>query len=953
MHYQNFLNFNKTTGKFFVVSLALFLLSFVAFGGVSKLYAQEGTDEQTTQQTTGTENSSDTNDVVDDTNNEANADSDTNDENSDTAEVDTGDATADADSTNSENTNQTDTDTDTPDGTDTTVTNDNEATSTTDANVDAETGDNEATASGDATVNTGNAVASANVVNVINTNVFNSVGMFYFLNMIMGNISLDMRDMFSILTGNAEVEGGCALDDDECLAKDTTVTINNTNNAVVNNDVTVTANTGSNTASSENGDASVSTGDAYASANVVNIVNTNITDTNYLLLTVNSFNSRSGNIIFPGADWFNDLLSLRGNNPGGSQTTVTNTNNAEVNNNIGAVSDTGNNTASGTDETNIDTGNAVSNVNVVNKVNTNIFGNSLTFLFKVPSSWAGQIFGLPDGMSWRKTKEGVEIFFDGETATAPAGSTDNMTVTNTNNAEVNNNVSVFALTGDNMASSESGNSSIETGDATAGANVVNVVNSNVLGRNWVLAVFNIFGNWNGNISFGQPDLWVGARALDSSRLRAGSCFNYEVTVSNLGDATANNVVLHGIYNKSQEKIDRLTERTNSDMAYDIGRIVSGGTSVVTLPVCLTEFIPGKTDVNTTFVATEDEDDSDDANNTEVIGVTTVETAGGALRLGPAKLSITKTVDKKEITASSTVTYEITIKNTGDPVYNALLVDTIYDEDGNSIHEQRWGLETIRKHETIIVSYSAFFNENTAPGTYTNEAFISGTEGNKNYQKHLGKPVHSPVASADVEVVNNEDGNVEKACLPLLTTYIRREASNNKKEVGELQFFLKTMEGFEDVKETNEYDDATYNAVRKFQTKYADEILTPWGMSTPSGFVYYTTQKKINEIWCKDMDFSLSEKQKSEIEAFKNRKVNFVERHVENPDGTSEEPSFERYGLAPQNTNDESGTYIALNDSNENENQTANALMASQNEQIQKWWNKIQNNITNAFSWLSF
>ncbi len=951
MHYQNFLNFNKITGKFFVASLILFLLSFVAFGGASKLYAQESTSDQTAQQATDAENSSNANDATD-VNDETNTDSDTTNDNSGTAEVETGDATAGTDSTSDENTNQTDTDT--PDGTDTTVTNYNEATSTTDASIDAETGDNEATAPGDTTINTGNAVASANVVNVINTNVFNSVGMFYFLNMIMGNISLDMRDMFSILTGDVEVEGGCTLDDNECLAKDTTVTINNTNNAVVNNDVTVTANTGGNTASSENGDTSVTTGDAYASANVVNIVNTNITDTNYLLLTVNSFNSHSGNIIFPGSDWFNDLLSLRGNNPGGSQTTVTNINNAEVSNNVSAVSDTGNNVASGTSETNIDTGNAVSNVNVVNKVNTNIFGNSLSFMFKVPSSWAGQIFGLPDGMSWRKTKEGVEIFFDEETATVPAGSTDNLNVTNTNNAEVNNNVSVFALTGDNMTNYENGNSSIETGNATAGANVVNVVNSNVLGRNWVLAVFNIFGNWNGNISFGQPDLWVGARAINSSRLRAGSCFSYEVTISNIGDATANNVVLQSIYDKMQEKIDRLTEKTNGNMTYDIGRIVSGGTSVVTLPVCLTEYIAGKTDVNTTFVVTENEDDSDEANNTEVIGITTAETAGGALRLGPAKLSITKTVDKKEITASSTVTYEITIKNAGDPVYNALLIDTIYDENGNAVHEQRWGLETIRKHETIIVSYGAFFNEDTVPGIYTNEAFISGTEGNKNYQKHLGKPVDSPIASAKIKVIKDEEKKVvEKTCSPLLTTYIRRGANNDKKEVGELQFFLKTMEGFEDVKETNEYDDTTYNAVREFQTRYADEILTPWGMNTPSGFVYYTTQKKINEIWCKDMDFSLTEKQKSEIEAFKNRKINFVERYIENPEEATGKPSLEKYGLAPKNINDESVTFIALNDSDENKNQTANALMASQDEQIQKWWNKIQNNIINAFSWLSF
>jgi hypothetical protein len=954
-----------------IITILLFS-SIVVFGNTIKTYAQDATEETASSETTSnssdgqeeqqsateeeiTQEETQTEDGVETMQEDASdtENSDTQDEDVDnSSDINTGDAEADFENTNDENTNETNTDNTSAT---TTVTNENNATSTTDADVTANSGDNEATGNEESSVTTGDAVASANVVNVINTNIFNSTGLFYFLNMIMGNISLDMRNMFSILTGNTAVSGGCALDDEECInGNDTTVTITNDNNAVVNNDVNVTANTGGNNASA-NGDASVNTGDAYASANVLNLVNTNITNTNYLLMTVNSFNSHSGNIVFPGAPWFDELLAKRENDASGSQTTVTNTNNATVTNDGEVVADTGDNTANGS-STEITTGNANAGVNVVNKVNTNIFGNSLSFLFNIHGSWAGEIFGLPDGMSWKRTKQGVEIFFDDAVATAPAGSTDNLTVTNNNNAEVNNNVSVFALTGENEVTSENGNSTVTTGDANASANIVNVVNTNVLGRNWVLAIFNIFGDWDGNISFGQPNLWVGARALGSSRVRSGTCFDYEVTINNLGDADANNVTLQGIYNTAQQKIERFKQDLNQKLTYHVGRIAHGGTSVVTLPVCLSESLPGETDVITEFKVDSDEDDADYSNNTEAIGITTLASGGSALRLEKAQLEITKKVSRKKITASSTVTYEITIKNTGGPVYNSMLIDSISDKNGKEIHEQRWALDTIRKNETIIVSYDAFFNASTTPGIYTNEAFISGVDRNPDYKHNLGNPVESPVAHADIEVISNEEDAEPEVCKPLLHTYIRYGAKNDSKEVGELQFFLRTLEGYSDLKETKVYDKDTFEAVKGFQRKYADDILNPWGMDMASGYVYYTTQKKINEIWCKDLDFSLTEEQKKEIEHFKNRRRNFIERHIEVSDDNK---SFQRYGMvdaenennrSEENANNNTENTPAIENGNINVNQVASVNKAVANETTLKIWDSFRNSLYSMLNW---
>lgn len=896
--------------------------------------------------------------------------------------VDTGDATADLTNTTTQNTNETDSnivasssDTDIATGTDTTVatgtpatnisettvTNDNNAEVNFEGEVTADTGTNTAnTNNGSATIQTGDAVSSANVVNVINTNIFNSTGLFYFLNMIMGNISLDMRNWFSVLTGGTPVSGGCVLGE-ECPDIETTVTINNTNNAVVNNDVSVTANTGYNSAGASKGDASIHTGDAYASANVLNLVNTNITDSNYLLMTVNNFNAGSGNIVFPGASWFNELLAQGGNSAVGSQTTVTNNNTSNITSSTTVGADTGGNTATGS-QTSIETGNAVADATIVNKVNQNIFGNSLSLLFRIHGDWAGEIFGLPEGMSWRDTDDGVEIFFDESGhATAPAGSTDNLSVTNNNTAEIHNNVSVFALTGDNEVEAD-GDATIQTGDATAAANIMNVVNTNVLGRNWVLAIFNIFGDWDGNITFGQPDLWVGARALDSGALRGGSCFSYEVTINNLGDGDASDVVLSGVYNKDQQTVEiSATNGTGTDgqIQYRVGDLDAGDTSVIILPVCLSGSVSPRTTVTTEFVVDSAEEDADEANNRDIIGVTTLGGVGGTLLQGPAKLTITKTADQETVLASSSVTYEITITNTGDPVYNALLVDMIYDETGKAVHEQRWGLDTIKKHETIVVSYEAFFNGSTTPGVYTNKAFISGTERHADYESGRGNPVDSPVASVAVTVTANEEEVTPKVCSPLLSTYIKYlDENNDPQEVGKLQFFLRTVEGFNNLIVNNMYDVNTYNAVRDFQVRYADSILAPWGMTTPSGYVYFTTQKKINEIWCSDLDFSLTEEQKSEIDEFKTRTRNFIDRRIDIP-----EEETERFGVTP--TPNVPTTHIALAVESEpiraeditpptpKPTQVAAVSDSLASPSTQGLWSTVRNRITSSLSWLPF
>jgi hypothetical protein len=86
------------------------------------------------------------------------------------------------------------------------------------------------------------------------------------------------------------------------------------------------------------------------------------------------------------------------------------------------------------------------------------------------------------------------------------------------------------------------------------------------------------------------------------------------------------------------------------------------------------------------------------------------------------------------------------------------------------------------------------------------------------------------------------------CDYYLTEYIRYGADNNPEEVKKLQIFLNEQEG-EQIPVTGFYGEITMGAVNRLQKKYAEEILTPWGITEPTGYVYITTQRFINNKKC--------------------------------------------------------------------------------------------------------
>lgn len=106
----------------------------------------------------------------------------------------------------------------------------------------------------------------------------------------------------------------------------------------------------------------------------------------------------------------------------------------------------------------------------------------------------------------------------------------------------------------------------------------------------------------------------------------------------------------------------------------------------------------------------------------------------------------------------------------------------------------------------------------------------------------------------------------RICDPYIKTFIKLGRANDRDDVGRLQSFLNQFEGAT-LEVTNEYDLPTFAAVKAFQNKYLGEVLSPWGIGAPTGYVYLTTRKKINEIHC-NASFPLSANEEEEISRFR-------------------------------------------------------------------------------------
>ncbi len=157
--------------------------------------------------------------------------------------------------------------------------------------------------------------------------------------------------------------------------------------------------------------------------------------------------------------------------------------------------------------------------------------------------------------------------------------------------------------------------------------------------------------------------------------------------------------------------------------------------------------------------------------------------------------------------------------------------------------------------TFLVGYKPMYEESAFARSEMSSRYTCDFG---NQQQVVTTPTDdsSPRTGTRTRGGNRPQGQVLGAttqCGLYLNDYMQAATENNPYQVMKLQVFL-TLQGFF-TPLTMVFDATTTANVKKFQEKYASEIITPWyerGIvphTRPTGFVYKTTRWKINDIMC--------------------------------------------------------------------------------------------------------
>ncbi len=383
---------------------------------------------------------------------------------------------------------------------------------------DAETGENTGVDPDGVTIRTGDSDAFAYLISLFNIAITNSTGSILFLKNPMNdalNFTDAIKNAFMNLVG---ANGSCSFI--ACSLADAILNFFNSSTAEVVNSVVVRSGTGDNTAIAEDGDALIETGKATAFGSIVNFGNLQIIDSRYLVILMTNVGDLVGDIVLPEPEFFK-TLSSGAKFAAGSDAVFENS--ADITNTGTSTADTGANEAEAYDGPYVGTGDARSTTAEMNFVNQ--LGAPICFVVATGGEWNGTIHGLPEGFTREDAPFGSLICGRGD---AEREATSQINGTTTNYAKILNEAIVEATSGSNIAKGVQ--AAIKSGDADAFMQILNVVNQQIIGQDWIFALFTISGDWDGDMVFGDAPTdtnqlnEVAAQLLASAAVSGGGAF---------------------------------------------------------------------------------------------------------------------------------------------------------------------------------------------------------------------------------------------------------------------------------------------------------------------------------------------------------------------------------------------------------------------------------------------
>jgi hypothetical protein len=242
------------------------------------------------------------------------------------------------------------------------------------------------------------------------------------------------------------------------------------------------------------------TGSADAVANVVNLMNSAISANSSFLGILNINGNLNGDILLP-PDFIDQLIAsntptatLDTSNIENGQLLADVTANQAINNNVAASAISGTATVAGnTTAGGAATGKSSTNVTLFNLTgNEVVAGNAILVFVNVLGEWVGLIMEAPAGST--AAVLGGAVRQNNSLA-------NNKSVSIRSNNAITNDVWVNARSGDASVRYNTNAGHAATGDATASANIANIIGSQLSLSDWFSVLFiNVFGSWNG--SFG-------------------------------------------------------------------------------------------------------------------------------------------------------------------------------------------------------------------------------------------------------------------------------------------------------------------------------------------------------------------------------------------------------------------------------------------------------------------
>lgn len=413
----------------------------------------------------------------------------------------------------------------------------------------------------------------------------------------------------------------------------------------------------------------------------------------------------------------------------------------------------------------------------------------------------------------------------------------------------------------------------------------------------VLTVNPIVVGANANLSI--------SKVSNHSRVNVNEIITYTITLVNNGPSTANNVVVTDVL-PTQVTFVSATSTTgtyaSSTGLWLVGSLNNGATRTLTINVKVNDGAQGQ-EVSNTVTVTANESDPDGSNNSSIAkfvvngngscsgsGCGGVSSGGGSVGSNSANLGVTKTVNKTVALPGDTVIYTINVVNYGansttGVVANDLLPNTLNFVSATTTTGTYnnltgvWNIGNLSNGASAILNITATVKNGIIPQAIVNTVNVTGSVNDQDNSNNTASVAFN-TGTTVLSPITPPTPPTSTTCSYLLD-YLRADFNNNPVEVIKLQVFLKEFEGFSGLQVTGVYDAQTILALNAFQSRYASDILTPWGHNAPTGYTYILTKKKVNEIYCQRA-FPVTVQEQQEINSFRNLLLSLQNAGITNP-----------------------------------------------------------------------